>query len=133
MMTYVVDAPIATEYLLRTPIGLQVQPIMDNEALIAPAILDTEVFTILERAVRHNLLPPERAVEVLQDLHVWPIQRFPVVDLLFDAWTHRHTLSLSDALYVATARATTATLLTADGPLAHMPNLGIAVHNVRLA
>ncbi len=40
-------------------------------------------------------------------------------------------MSAHDALYVAAARLRGAALVTADGPLARAPGLGVVVHNMR--
>lgn len=47
------------------------------------------------------------------------------------AWALRGHVSAYDALYVAAAQVRSAALLTADGPLARAPRLGVVVHNVR--
>src|SRR3989442_130940 len=47
------------------------------------------------------------------------------------AWSRRGLVTASGALCVAAARRRPAALVTADGPLARAPALGIVVHNVR--
>jgi predicted nucleic acid-binding protein len=42
-MTYVVDASVAVEYLLRTPLGLRAATLLDGAMLMAPELLDVEV------------------------------------------------------------------------------------------
>jgi len=51
--------------------------------------------------------------------------------LLKDAWKHRRNVSGYDSLYLAVARLYGAQLLTADGPLARAPSMGVTVKNVR--
>lgn len=133
MTTYVVDASVATEYLLRTHIGLKIAETLQGAQLIAPELLDVEVFSVLRRALLGKKLSEERAGFALEDLLVWPIQRIPHSPLLREAWQHRHAVSAYDSMYVATARTYKVTLLTADGPLSRAPSLGIVVQNIRLA
>jgi predicted nucleic acid-binding protein len=45
----------------------------------------------------------------------------------------RGHVTADDALYVEVARQRNASLVTADGPLARAPGLGIVVHDVRRA
>ena len=59
------------------------------------------------------------------------LDRVPHRLLLEAAWALRGHVTAYDALYVAAAQARHATLVTADGPLARAPGLGIAVHDVR--
>ena len=70
----------------------------------------------------------------LDDLTGWPVERISHRALARSAWWHRHNLTAAyDAIYVATARAWGAALLTADGPLSRAPCLDITVHTVRRA
>jgi len=131
-MRFVVDASVAVEYLLRTPLGLHAAEVIEAGDLLAPSLVDVEVLSILRRAVLRGALEPARAMEALEDLHAWPLERLPAQDLIFAAWKHRHNVSAYDAFYVAAARLSGATLITADGPLSRAPSLDILVHNLRL-
>lgn len=131
MTRYVIDASAAAEYLLCTPLGLKLAELIESSFLLAPALIDAEVLSVLRRAVLHRHLDEERAVTALLDLRDWPIDRVPNTLLLEEAWRHRHNVSAYDALYVAAARHYDAFLLTADGPLARAPVPGIVVQNVR--
>ena len=51
MTKYVIDASAAVEYLLRTTLGLKVAEVIADTFLIAPALLDVEVLSVLRRAV----------------------------------------------------------------------------------
>lgn len=132
-MIYVVDASVAAEYLLRTELGARAAGFVKGASLVAPSLLDVEVLSIARRAVLRGFLPQPRAVELLEDLAAWPIRRVAPETLLWDAWRFRQNVSAYDAFYVATAIAFEAPLLTADGPLARAPGLGIMVHNVRIS
>ncbi|MFQ5738472.1 MAG: type II toxin-antitoxin system VapC family toxin [Acidobacteriota bacterium] len=92
--------------------------------------MDVEVLWVLRRAVLRRQLDEHRARVALQDLNDWPVDR---IAHLREAWQHRHNVSAYDAFYVAAARVYDASLLTADGPLARAPGLGIVVQNIRMA
>ena len=131
MSRYVVDASAAAEYLLRTSLGLKVANIIEGGFLLAPELLDVEVLSVFRRAILRRQLNEQRALRAIEDLMDWPIDRIPHRSLVWVAWQHRNNLSAYDAFYVAAARLSDAPLITADGPLARAPSLGIIVENVR--
>ena len=131
MSRYVVDASAAAEYLLRTSLGLKVANIIEDGFLLAPELLDVEVLSVFRRAVLRRQLNEQRALRAIEDLMDWPIDRIPHRSLIWAAWQHRNNVSAYDAFYVAAARLADAPLITADGPLARAPSLGIVVENVR--
>jgi predicted nucleic acid-binding protein len=130
---YVIDASAATEYLLRTALGVRVAGVIEDASLIAPELLDVEVLSVLRRAVLRRELSERRALSAIEDLIDWPLDRVAHTALISAAWRHRNNVSAYDAFYVAAAELSGATLLTADGPLSRAPSLGIAVQNIRLA
>jgi predicted nucleic acid-binding protein len=127
----VVDASAAVEYLLQTPLGLRVAPLIEDADVIAPELLDAEVLAVLRREVLAGRLAERRAAEAISDLRDWGVERLPHKMLLDAAWKLRENVTAHDALYVAAARARRATLVTADGPLSRAQKLGVVVHNVR--
>jgi predicted nucleic acid-binding protein len=129
---YVIDASAASEYLLRTPLGFKITDIIAGAPLLAPELLDTEVLSVLRRALLRHQLTEARARQAIEDLLEWPIDRIPHRPLVWEAWRFRHNVSACDAFYVAAAQIAGATLLTADGPLARAPLAGIVVENVTL-
>jgi len=129
----VVDASVAVEYLLRTPLGLTLADTIDNASLLAPELMDAEVLSVLRRAVLSGHLDEERALMALDDLTGWPVDRVAHRALARLAWQYHRTVSAYDALYVAAARIHDLPLLTADGRLARATNLGIAIHHVHIA
>ena len=131
MSRYVVDASAAAEYLLRTSLGLKVAEIIEDSLLLAPELLDVEVLSVFRRAVLHRELTEERALRAIDDLMDWPIDRIPHKSLAWTAWQQRNNVTAHDAFYVAVARVSNASLITADGPLARAPSLGIVVENVK--
>jgi predicted nucleic acid-binding protein len=130
-VSLVIDASVAVEYLLRTEIGEVVGPQLEATTLLAPELLDAEVLAVLRRAVLGKQLSAARAEEALSDLDAWDIERVSHRRLWELAWKVRSNVTAYDAFYVATAALYGAALLTADGPLARAPKLGIVIHNVR--
>ena len=132
MTRYVIDASVAVEYLLKTPIGLAIADLIERAALIAPELLDAEVLSALRGAVLGGRLDEARALAALDDLADWPLDRIPNRTLARLAWRYLHNVSAYDAFYVAAARAYDAALLTADGRLSRAPRLGVVVQHVRM-
>lgn len=130
-MISVVDASVAVEYLLQTAVGVRATTFLEGADLIAPELLDAEVLAVLRREVLRGRLTEARAGEAVADLRDWGVERLPHRLLLDAAWQLRGHVTAYDALYVAAARQRGAGLITADGPLARAPGLGIVVHNVR--
>ena len=132
MAGYVVDASVAVEYLLKTPLGLTLADTLENQSLVAPELIDAEVLSALRRSVLSGALKQTRAEIVVESLAHWPVHRVSHRDLVPIAWRYYHNVSAYDAFYVATARAYGLPLLTADGRLARAPDLGIVVQTVRM-
>jgi predicted nucleic acid-binding protein len=104
---------------------------LHNADLAAPELLDAEILAVLRREVLTGRLAEARATEAIADLRDWGLERLPHKKLLEAAWALRGHVTAYDALYVAAARARGGALVTADGPLARAPALGVVVHNVR--
>lgn len=130
-MILVVDASAAVEYLLQSVLGERVGRLFEEAEIVAPELLDAEVLAVLRRELQKGRLDEQRASEAVTDLRDWGVERIPHKQLLIGAWALRGHVSAYDALYVAAARLRGATLVTADGPLARAPGLGIVVHHVR--
>ena len=130
MTRYVIDASVAVEYLLKTPAGLQITPLLNDAFLMAPELMDVEVISALRRAVAKKKVAEIRAVAAIEDLSDWQVDRISHRSLARLAWRYRHNASAYDAFYVATARLYDVPLLTADGPLSRAPGLDVVLHNV---
>ena len=130
-MALVVDASVAVEYLLRTGLGRHVARRIEQQELLAPELLDAEVLAVLRRAWLAGKVTSARAEAALEDLVAWELRRIPHGLLVRGAWEFRRNVSGYDALYLETARLFGAPVLTADGPLARAPRLGVVVENVR--
>ena len=131
-MTIVPDASIAVELLLRTSLGENLAHRLKGATLVAPALIDCEVLAVLRKLVLKKEIREDRAAAALDDLSLWPVRRLAAIDLLREVWSLRHNVSAYDAFYVAAARLYDAQVLTADGPLARAPRLGVVIENVRL-
>jgi predicted nucleic acid-binding protein len=127
----VVDASVAVEYLLRTELGRRLAARIEQEDLLAPELLDAEVLAVLRRTWLAKRLTVTRAESALEDLVAWEVRRIPHRLLARGAWDFRQNVNGYDALYLETGRLFSAPVLTADGPLARAPRLGVVVENVR--
>ncbi len=134
MSGYVVDASVAVEFLLRTPIGQEMARRFASESalLVAPELIDVEVLSTLRREVLSRRLVAERAERAIAAMLMWPIERISIRLLVPLAWEHYQNVSAYDALYVAAARLRNLPLLTVDGPLSRAPGLPIDVQHVRV-
>jgi predicted nucleic acid-binding protein len=132
-MTLIVDASVAVEFLLRTALGERAEQVFGDAALAAPELIDVEVLAVLRREVLAGHLAVRRAAEAIDDLREWDLERIAHRTLLPDAWSLHGRVSGYDAFYVAAARVRRGMLVTADGPLARAPSLGIAIQNIRIA
>ena len=130
-MILVVDASAAVEYLLQTVVGHRVGALLDDADVSAPELVDAEVLAVLRREVLSRRLELRRATQAVEDLGAWGAERISHRGLLPEAWRLRGHVSAYDALYVAAARIRGAALVTADGPLARAPGLGVVVHDIR--
>jgi predicted nucleic acid-binding protein len=127
----VVDASVAVEFLLRTAIGQRLEPLLTQNRVFSPELLDVEILSVLRREARLGRVAADRAQDALEDLAAWDVERVPHRDLLEDAWALRHNVSAYDAFYVATARRHAATLLTLDGSLSRAGQLGVPIQIAR--
>lgn len=130
-MRLVLDASVAVEYLLRTPLGTRLAERIEQSTLAAPELLDADVVAVLRREVRAGRLGPRCAAEALAGLRDWDLERVPHRPLLEDAWALRGSVTAYDALYLAVAARYDAPVLTADGPLSRVPLSGFVIENVR--
>jgi predicted nucleic acid-binding protein len=84
----------------------------------APHLIDAEVLGLIRRDFLTARLDLTAASQAVADLGDWPGERFDNRLLLDRAWELRGTVRTWDALYVALAEATQATLITRDERLA---------------
>lgn len=130
-MRLVPDASATVEVLLRTPCGRSADELFLGADLFAPELLDIEVAAVFRKAALAGRLSADRAQEALAFLRDLPMTRIGHRDLALAVFALRDNLTAYDAAYIVVARTVGATLLTADGPLARAPRLGVPVHNIR--
>ena len=116
----VLDASAALEWLLSTPLGVDVaERISDaDETLHAPHLLDLEVAQVLRRYQQRGEIDAARGSEGLAILQALDLERYPHDVLLPRIWQLREVATAYDAAYLALAEALAAPLLTADAKLA---------------
>lgn len=125
----VLDASATVDLLLRNPVGQHVRRHLQGQQLWSVAHLDAEVFSALARLHRSGHLSAEQVSVRLDLLGALAVERVPITaPLLEAAWRVRDRIAARDALYVATARALGARLLTTDQRLARVvPELAVTV------
>ena len=120
----VVDASCLYEVVADTPAA---EPIrrrlsLDDEHA-APHVIDVEVLGVVRRHLATGRLEAVAATQAIDDLRLWPGERFGHRLLLDRMWELRASVRSADAAYVALAEAFEATLLTADTRLAGAPGV----------
>lgn len=128
MTPLVLDASAGVELLLNTSAGRALREKLPTPAVEwAPEIYFAEVAGTLRRAELTGRLSSTRTSVALDRLLAAPTRRVQVKPLLSEAWTLRHNITVTDALYVVLARHLDATLVTADVNLANAPGLDVTV------
>lgn len=121
-MTLLLDAAAVVDLLLRSDRGEQVRAGLagrDGEEWFTVAHLDAEVFSALARLHRAGELDAEEITTLLHRLATLAARRLPITgQLLLAAWSLHDNVAARDGLYVATARALAAGLVTTDDRLA---------------
>lgn len=111
----VVDAGPVVEFLLRGPREATLADALGaRRVLAAPALIDFEVFAVLRRIVLGGQVAADRASLALTALIRLPMVRYPMPDLLAEAWRLRANFAAADAIYVALAQQLGVSLLTLD-------------------
>lgn len=114
----VVDASALFEVVADTSGSETLRTLLANDPdQAAPHLVDAEVLSVIQTQHRIGVLDPTAASQAVEDLRMWPGERWSHRPLLDRAWELRHNVRGYDALYVALAEALDATLLTLDGRL----------------
>ena len=114
----VVDASALFEVVADTSGSETLRTLLANDPdQAAPHLVDAEVLSMIQTQHRIGVLDPTAASQAVEDLRMWPGERWSHRPLLDRAWELRHNVRGYDALYVALAEALDATLLTLDGRL----------------
>jgi len=116
----VVDASALIEVLIGASSASRVADRLFDatETLHAPHLLDVEVAQVMRRYSRSGEIDAVRGMQALEDLHDFPIARYPHYPFLRRIWELRRNVTAYDAAYVALAEALAAPLLTRDAKLA---------------
>jgi predicted nucleic acid-binding protein len=116
----IVDASVVVDLLLKPPAEVaHLRARLAGERIgHVPHLLDVEVTHALRRLLLAGRLTELSARRALRDLAVMALKRWPHRALLGRALELRHQLSAYDAIYLAMAELTGATLLTRDARLA---------------
>jgi predicted nucleic acid-binding protein len=124
----VIDASVLVDLLAGTDRAARAREHLSGVVLHAPAHLDAEVLSALGRLNRSGLLTSPATRRALNALASAPVERHLLAGLLAAAWTFRHELRLTDALYVALSERLRVPLLTSDARLgrAYPPAVVIA-------
>lgn len=116
----VLDASAAVEILLQTERGDRALPhlVADADQLHAPDLLWLEVASALRRTIKLADCTPSRAELALDQLSDLAIEGHRDAHFARRAFALRDNLTIYDAVYVALAEASEATLLTCDAGMA---------------
>jgi predicted nucleic acid-binding protein len=123
----VVDASSIVDLLLDRPLAGQVRAALHGQVLAAPAHVDGEVLSAFGRLQRAGAVSSRRIPTLIDALVGMPIDRVPLPALLKGAWSRRHNLRISDALYAELASQQDATLVTCDAGLAQQSKGSILI------
>lgn len=127
--TVVVDASVLVDLLAGTDYAAAAADRLRGTALHAPAHLEAEVLSALDRLHRAGELSTADVDSALARLASLPMTRHLLGDLLVGAWEHRASIRLVDALYVHLATRMDAPLLTTDQRLARVCPIAETITN----
>ena len=119
------------EYVLDSPLGLDVAGILLNNELSAPELLDLEVLSALRNSVLRNKLSNEAALAAIGELEKLRVQRISHEGLAELTWQYHRNVSIYDAIYLATAKDWNLEILTSDSRLSRAPGVDVVVHDLR--
>lgn len=120
----VVDASCLYEVLVGSPGARAVaRRLSADDDHMAPHVIDAEVLGVIRQDRLLGRLDATAADQAVEDLRDWPGERVGHRGLLQRAWELRDRARSWDALYVALAEATGATLITLDARLARVDGL----------
>lgn len=122
MRSYVVDASVATRFLLEEDLSGEAKAVLrgyfeDEFDLVAPPIIVYEVGNSLRTATARNVVDPARAVEYFRRFLGMKLGRLSIDDADLDAalgLSISKGLSYYDGIYVWASRKEGVPLLTAD-------------------
>ena len=113
----VIDASVAVEMLLPTPLGRRIRDRVLREERHAPHLIDLEFASAVRRLLRVGGLDARVARHAIGDMQDLAIHRHAHSSLLPRIWELRDAVSAYDAAYVALAEGLGAPLWTCDAKL----------------
>src|SRR6218665_3059433 len=108
----VIDASVFVDNLLAP------SPLLDAGELVAPSVVDLEVFGVWRRLMLRGVITASEAREGIEIYSRMRITRHDHQLLLPRIWQLRHDMTVFDAAYVALAEALGVPFMTADRKLA---------------
>jgi predicted nucleic acid-binding protein len=121
MSGYVLDASVAVTALTE-PGSPAADLLSSGDAVFqVPPVFDAEVLSALRGLVRGRKFDHAAAADLIVDLMVLPVDRWPMSPLLPRVWELRENLTPYDAAYVALAELTGAMLVTGDERITAAP------------
>ena len=116
----IVDASVVVDLLVKPPVEVaSIKARLADEPIgHVPHLLDVEVLHALRRLLLAGRLNDISARRALRNFALMGLKRWPHRALLGRALALRHQLTAYDAIYVAMAEVTGATLVTRDARLA---------------
>jgi predicted nucleic acid-binding protein len=118
---YILDASVAVTALTEPGSPAADLLSVDDAVFGVPSIFDAEVLSALRGLVRGGKFDPAAAADLIADLMVLPVDRWPMSPLLPRMWELRDNLTPYDAASVALAELTGAVLVTGDERIATSP------------
>jgi predicted nucleic acid-binding protein len=115
--------------LAETATGAVAAATIANERLVVPAHFDVEVYGTFRRLFRHGRLTRGRFDATVARLALLAAERVALSALLLEAHLLANRVSVTDAFYVALARARGVELFTTD---AHLAQGGATLAQIRL-
>jgi len=124
----VVDASVlATALVDDGEPGQAVRARLSGQELVAPAIIDLQVASVVRKGLRAGMYTDDRAAFAIADLIELDLERVPHTALLRRIWEMNENVTPYDAAYVALAERLSAPLVTADTRLSRSAGTRCAI------
>jgi predicted nucleic acid-binding protein len=116
----VLDSSAVVDYLFAfDPNGSWVADRLAEDADVhVPHVVDVEVLGVVRRGLQNGAVTRTDGAEVLDELGLLPMRRYPHGPFLLRAWELRGHVNAADAIFIALAEALDAPLVTTDLRLA---------------
>lgn len=124
----VVDASCLVEVVIDSPRSEHIRERMAADPdQAAPHVVDIEVFSVIRRFRMLGRIDETAARQAVDDLRLWPGERYGHRLLLERAWELRDSVRGWDAMYLALGEALGATVLTIDQRLGRLTGIDCPV------